>query len=292
MNNTITAAFVQEFHDAFVLAAQQTDSRLGATTMSRGMIKGSAFTANDMGTIDPRQVTNRYGDTEWTIPDVGVRQALMTDYDVAVPIDAFDLPKLLANPQGDYMKNALAGMNRKKDDVIYDALLGSALRKTSDTASYAGVALPSTQIILNGGTGFTKAKVTLARKLFRKREADKHAGEELFMLYDAEMLEDILADTTLTSADFMAVKMLQEGDVSGSWMGFKWVPYEAMNDTGTVRTTCAYTKSALHHGTGEDIRTDVGPRRDKRNLTQIYAAMSVGAVRVNESKVVQIDFAY
>ena len=32
---------------------------------------------------------------------------------------------------------------------------------------------------------------------------------------------------TLTSADFMAVKMLQSGDVSGRWMGFNWIPSRA-----------------------------------------------------------------
>ena len=292
MNNQITSAFVQQFHDGFVIQAQQKESRLGATVTSRGSIVGSAFTANDMGTIDPKQVTDRYADTEFTVPDTGVRQALMSDFDVAVPIDKFDLQKLLANPQGEYMQNVIAGLNRKKDAVIYSALLGNALRKTDETAAYSNTALPNAQIILNGGTGFTKAKITLARKTFRKNEADGHAGEELYMLYDGEMLDDILADTTLTSADYMAVKMLQEGDVGGKWMGFNWVPYEVMADTGSVRTTAAYTKSALHFGVGADIQTDVGPRRDKKNLIQIYAALSVGAVRVNEKKVMKIDFTY
>jgi hypothetical protein len=292
MNNTITAAHVQQFHDSFVAANEQKESRLEQTVTSRGSITGSSFTANDMGTVEAREVTNRYGDTEWSLPDVGVRQALMTDYDIAIPIEKTDLPKLLANPQGDYMQRAIAAMNRKKDAVIYNALVGSALRKTSDSGAYAGVALPSAQKILAGGAGMTKAKLLLAKKLFRKNEADAHAGEELFIAYDAEMMEDILSDTTLTSADFMAAKMLQEGDVSGKWLGFKWVPYEALTDTGSQRTTPVWTKTALHFGKGADIETDIGPRRDKRNLIQIYVNQSLAAVRVNEQKVVTIDFLY
>lgn len=289
MNNTITAAFVMQFHDGFVAAAEQKESRLEATVTSRGMITGSSFTANDMGSIEANQVTNRYGDTEWTIPDAGTRQGLMSDYDVAVPIDQFDLPKLLANPQGPYLERSIAAMNRKKDAVIYAALKGSALRKTDELGTFTGVAVPAGQIIAAGGTGFTKAKIVTARKLFRGNEADNHNGEELFMTFDSGMLEDILADTTLTSADFMAVKMLQEGDVSGKWMGFKWVPYEALSGT-TTKTAVAYTKTSAHVGMGQGIVTDIGPRRDKRNLIQIYAAMSIGAVRVNESKVVTIDY--
>ena len=282
MNNTITAAFVTQFHDSFVAAAEQKESRLETTITSRGMITGSSFTANDMGAIEANQVTNRYGDTEWTIPDAGTRSALMSDYDIAIPIDNFDLPKLLANPQGDYLQRAIAAMNRKKDAVIYTALRGSALRKTDELGTFAAVNLSGNQVIAAGGSGMTKAKIITARKVFRSNESDNHNGEELYITYDSGMLEDILSDTQLTSADFMAVKMLQEGDVSGKWCGFNWVPYEALAGTST--------KTAAHVGTGAGINTDVGPRRDKRNLIQIYAAMSIGSVRVNEQKVVTIDY--
>lgn len=289
MNNTITAAFVTQFHDSFVAAAEQKESRLESTVTNRGMITGSSFTANDMGAIEANQVVNRYGDTEWTIPEAGTRSALMSDYDVAIPIDQFDLPKLLANPQGDYLQRAISAMNRKKDAVIYTALKGSALRKTDESGSFAGVALSGAQVITAGGTGMTKGKIITARKVFRANESDNHNGEELYLTYDSGMLEDILSDATLTSADYMAVKMLQEGDVSGKWCGFTWVPYEALSGTST-KTAVAYTKTSAHVGTGQGIQTDVGPRRDKRNLIQIYAAMSIGAVRVNESKVVTIDY--
>lgn len=289
MNNTITAAFVTQFHDSFVAAAEQKESRLESTVTNRGMITGSSFTANDMGTVEAAQVTNRYGDTEWTIPDAGTRSALMSDYDVAIPIERTDLAKLMANPQGDYLQRCIAAMNRKKDAAIYAAAKGSALRKTDESGTFAGVALPAGQIIAAGGTGMTKAKIITARKAFRVNEADEHNGEELYIAYDAGMLEDVLSDTTLTSADYMAAKMLQEGDISGKWLGFKWVPYEALTGT-TTKTTIAWAKSGVHMGTGENIVTDIGPRRDKRNLIQIYVAMSIGSVRVNESKVVTIDY--
>lgn len=289
MNTTITAAFVQQFHDSFVAANEQKESRFESKVVNRGGITGSSFTANDMGTVEMNPVTNRYGDTEFTIPDVGTRQALMSDYDLAIPIDQFDLPKLLANPQGDYLQRTMAAAQRKKDAVIYAALKAAALRRTDESGTYAGVSLPSAQVIAAGGTGMTKAKIIQAKKQFRANEADEHNGEELFMAYDSGMLEDILADTQLTSADFMAVKMLQEGSIDGKWCGFTWVPYELLTGT-TTKTTVAWAKSSLHMGTGKNVTTDIGPRRDKRNLIQIYVALSLGAVRVNEAKVMTIDY--
>ena len=110
--------------------------------------------------------------------------------------------------------------------MIYRALLDTVLRKTSDTGAYAPVALPASQKIVAGGTGMTKAKLIAAKAMFRRNECDEQNGEELFITYNADMLTQILSDTTLTSADFMAVKMLQEGAVSGNWLGFKWLAYE------------------------------------------------------------------
>jgi hypothetical protein len=90
----------------------------------------------------------------------------------------------------------------------------------------------------------------------------------------------------------MAVKMLQDGDIAGKWLGFNWVPYEALKTVSTVKTTVAYTKSSTQFGTGMARTIDIGPRRDKRNLTQIYISESYGAVRVQENKVVTIDYQF
>ena len=292
----ITAAFVQQFHDSFEIAAQQNDSRLQAAVHDRGMITGASFTINDMGTIEMNQITERFGDTVWDLPDAGTRNALMADYGLFVPVEKRDLRKLIADPQGPYLKLTLSAANRKKDDVIYRGLLDPVLRKTSDTGAYAPVVLPASQKIVAGGTGMTKAKLIAAKAMFRRNECDEQNGEELFITYNADMLTQILSDTTLTSADFMAVKMLQEGAVSGNWLGFKWLAYEKLDSASagdpavTTKTAAAWCKSAVHFGTGAEYNTDIGPRRDKNNTIQISVDASYGAGRAAENKVVAIDF--
>ncbi|HCS4252658.1 TPA: hypothetical protein ORN00_004866, partial [Klebsiella aerogenes] len=238
----------------------------------------------------------RFGDTVWDLPDAGTRNALMADYGVFVPVEKRDLRKLLADPQGPYLQLTLAASNRKKDDVIYRALLDDVLRKTSNTGAYAPVALPASQKIVAGGTGMTKAKLIAAKAMFRRNECDEQNGEELYITYNADMLTQILSDTTLTSADFMAVKMLQEGAVSGNWLGFKWLAYEKLDSAEagdpavTTKTAVAWCKTAVHFGTGEEYNVDIGPRRDKNNTIQISVDASYGAGRAAENKVVAIDF--
>ncbi|WP_158785143.1 phage capsid protein [Pantoea sp. BAV 3049] len=288
--NMITAAFVQQFHDSFEIATQQKDSRLQGAVHDRGQITGSAFTINDMGTIEMNQITTRFGDTVWDVPEAGTRNALMADYGLFVPVEKRDLRKLIANPQGPYMALTLSACNRKKDDVIYRALIDAIPRKTEDNGAYTNVALPATQKIVAGGTGMTKAKLIAAKAMFRRNECDEQNGEELYFTYNADMLTQILSDTTLTSADFMAVKMLQEGALSTKWLGFNWIAYEKLDVTGTATTAAAWCKSAVHFGTGAEYNIDIGPRRDKNNTIQISVDASYGAGRANESKVVAIDF--
>lgn len=294
--NMITAAFITQFHDSFEIAAQQKDSRLQAAIHDRGSITGASFTINDMGSIEMKQITTRFGNTEWDVPEAGTRNALMADYAAFVPVEKRDLRKLLADPQGPYLQLTLAAANRKKDDVIYRALLDTVLRKTSDTGAYAPVALPASQKIIAGGTGLTKAKLIAAKAMFRRNECDEQNGEELFITYNSDMLTQILSDTTLTSADFMAVKMLQEGAVNQNWLGFKWLAYEKLDSVEagdpavTTKTAVAWCKTAVHFGTGEEYNVDIGPRRDKNNTIQISVDASYGAGRAAENKVVAIDF--
>lgn len=290
MNQTITAGYVKQFHDTWLLQAQQKESRLQVLVEDRGGITGTSFTANNLGATEANDVNSRLGDTVWTSQNHETRLAIMQDKDWSTPVDPFDVPKLLANPQGKYMENGLAAMSRKKDSVIYNALIDASLAKTNEDGPYASIVLPNTQKIVSGSSGMTKAKLITAKKLFRKNENDKFNGKQLFMLYDSEVLEDVLADTTLTNADFMAVKMLQDGDVSGNWLGFQWIPYEGLRTTGNTRTAVACTKGAIHFGTGLSRTTDVGPRRDKKNAIQIYIQESYGGTRVQEVDVVSIDF--
>jgi hypothetical protein len=210
----------------------------------------------------------------------------MRDFFEAMPLDRADIPKMIVNPitGGDYAGLLVAKKNRRVDDIIYRALRGTVTFKDSTTA-----ALPAGQKIAASATGFTKSKLISARKLFRANEADGHNGEELCIAYDSEMLEDILSDTTLTSADFLAVRMLQDGDVSRNWMGFKWTPYNAIENSGGTRFTVAWCKSAVHFGTGF-LEGDAGPRRDKKNTQQVSLAASFGAVRTSEKKAVEIAF--
>ena len=62
-------------------------------------------------------------------------------------------------------------------------------------------------------------------------------------------------------------------------------------DASSHRRVIAYAKSGLLMAVGADINVDIGPRRDKRNSTQVYCSASFGATRMEEGKVLEIKCA-
>lgn len=282
MSFQATEAFVQQFSANFVHLSQQMESRFqGAVRVEAGIV-GESKKINRIGSTAAQKKTTRHGDTPLIETPHSTRWIDLDDYEWADLVDELDKKKMLTDPTSDYLKAGVAAMNRSKDDVIYSAARGSARTSSGTTA------LPSGQKIAVGAAGLTKAKIIQTKKLFRANEADEENGEELYFAYGAEQMEDLMNDTTLTSADYLAVQMLQEGNVGKKWMGFKWIPSERMYKSGNDRYCVAWAKSGMALGVGAEVMTRVTERADKSYALQPYARMSIGAVRVEEAKVVEI----
>ena len=282
MSQQITEAFVQQFADNFRHLAQQMTSRFETRVSIEPNIVGMSKSVNRLGQRTAQRRTQRHADTPINDQPHSTRFVDLFDWDDGDMIDDQDKIRMLVDPTSDYVKAMVAALNRAKDDVIIASMGGNSRSTTGN------VILPVAQKIVVGGTGLTKAKIIQARKLFRQNEADNHNGEELFITYTAAAAADILADATLTSADYMAGKFLQEGDVEGKWMGFTWIPSERTPYDGATRRLYAWAKSGVTLGKGADITTKVGEDPGKGFNVRIYAKQSIGAVRTEEEKVVEI----
>lgn len=282
MSFQVTEAFVQQFSANFQHLAQQTESRFqGAVRVEAGIV-GDSKKINRIGATAAMKKTTRHGNTPLIETPHSTRWIDLEDYEWADLVDELDKKKMLADPTSDYLKAGVAAMNRAKDDAIYAAARGNARSSTGS------VALPAGQKIAVGGTGLTKAKIIQAKKMFRANEADEENGEELNFAYGNEQMEDVLNDTTLTSADYMAVQMIQEGNMSKKWMGFKWIPSERMTKVSADRFCIAWAKSGLALGVGAEVMTRLTERADKSYAMQPYARMSIGGARIEDAKVVEI----
>ena len=284
MSFQVTEAFVTQFSANFYHLSQQSESRFESKVVVEPGIVGESKKMNRIGATASQRKTTRHGDTPLIETPHSTRYIDLDDYEWADLVDELDKKKMLADPASAYLKAGVAAMNRSKDDVIIAAMNGSA-RSTS-----GGVALPAAQKIAHGSAGLTKAKLITARKNFRTNECDGENGEELYIAYTSEQLEDMLNDTTLTDTQYNTVMSMMSGDIpkGQKLFGFGVVPSERITNNGTSDLALAWAKSGVALGIGAEIMTRLTERPDKSYAMQPYACMSLGAVRIEDAKVVQI----
>ena len=284
MSFQVTEAFVTQFSANFYHLSQQMESRLESKVVVESGIVGESKKMNRIGATAAQKKTTRHGDTPLIETPHSTRYVDLDDYEWADLVDDMDKKKMLADPASDYLKAGVAAMNRSKDDVIIAAMNGSA------RSSSGSVALPAAQKVAHGSAVLTKAKLITARKNFRVNECDGENGEELYIAYSADQLEDLLTDTTMTDTQYNTVLSMMSGDIpkGQKLFGFGVVPTERITNDGTSDLVLAWAKSGVALGIGKEITTRLTERADKSYAMQPYACMSLGAVRIEDAKVMQI----
>jgi hypothetical protein len=81
-----------------------------------------------------------------------------------------------------------------------------------------------------------------------------------------KQITDLLGTTEVTSSDFNTVKALANGEVN-SFLGFNFIVSNRLALSSTTRDE----------------------RSDKSYATQVYYCMSIGATRMEEAKVVEVQ---
>ena len=135
------------------------------------------------------------------------------------------------------------------------------------------------------------AKLNEARKKLKQNNIDMN--EPMFCIANASALAALLLESEIQSIDTNTVRALVAGEID-TFMGFKFIHYEALSgvadgtDTDPVDVLC-YAKSAIGLGLGQDIKVRISERDDKSYSTQVYASMTIGAVRIEEEKIAIIE---
>jgi len=130
------------------------------------------------------------------------------------------------------------------------------------------------------------AKLISAKSLFGKADVDPDM--QLNMAITQDQLDALLAVTEVKSADYNSVKALVEGKVD-TYMGFKFHRTERLLKTGNIRSCFAWVEDGILLAVGANPTAKISERADKKYSTQVYMDMDIGATRMEEVKVVQID---
>jgi hypothetical protein len=319
MSNQVDKAMVDEFNAGFIHLSQQMECRFSGKVREETQNSESQFWDQLAPTVAQRK-TGRHSDTPLINTPHDRRRCTLEDYEWADLVDKADKIRMISDPAGDYLKAAVAAMNRAKDDVV--------IREFSAT-SYTGrsggtaVELPRANVLVacaatnpgNSPDYLNELTLRRAAEFFDSKEA-ANDGESKYIALDSKNLyQGLLADNSITSNDYNVVKALVRGEVD-SFMGFEFIRTERLlnvdesktrygdlkynNATGLLQTAAtpaissadkvlpAWVQSGLLLAKGQDIVTRITERDDKSYSVQPFCSMSIGATRMEEDKCLEI----
>jgi len=272
----------QQYGNNIMLLAQRKMSKMLPFVYNKGIVTGKTFFQDRMAEWSMEAKGGLNVATPQNDPGYSRRMAYIKTYNDGRLVDRSITLQSLANPTSEWAMNAAYAMGRKIDSEILTALIGSA---AYGEAGGSSVALPSAQKIANGSTGLTLAKILQAKRIMDEDDVEEDGR---CMVVSPQALEDMLSVEQLTSNDYNSVKALVRGDVD-TFLGFKFIKHTGLAVASLVRSCIAFQRNALAFGStaGSFVKVEDLPTRSYSK--QIYYELNIGAVRLEEERVVQVD---
>lgn len=284
MSSQVTTAFVQQYSSNVQLLSQQKGSLLRNAVRVESQVGKNAF-YDQVGSATAQKRLSRHADTPQIDTPHARRRVSLVDYEYADLIDDQDKVRTLIDPTSPYSQATAFAMGRAIDDEIISAAFGTAY--TGETGS-TSTTFPSGQVVSVGSpvAGLSIAKLVEAKQLLDEANVDTTLPR--YVAVAPEQLADLLNITTVTSSDYNTVKALVQGEID-TFLGFKFIVSTRLSsESGTNRRVIAWAEDGLLLSIGKDITAKIDERADKGYATQVYYAMSIGATRMEEEKVVEI----
>ena len=290
MPDTQSNVYAQAYAANIMQLAQQKYSKLMPIVYIKPNVKGKTFFQDQIGKWAMSTKGGRNVQTPNNDPNLARRMGTMVDYHDNRMLDRGDELRMISDPRSAYTIAAASALGRQIDTVIANQLLATA--KSGETGS-TNVTLGTTSISAHvnptGTATGTAATLTFARVRNAKRVLDLEdvEMEDRFFVVSPHGMDQLLNTTQATSSDYAAVKALVRGEID-TWMGFKWITSNQLSSSGTVSSCFAMNRYAICLALGAEplVRTD--ERTDLSYSWQVYYELNIGAVRLEEARVVEM----
>lgn len=296
MSDQITTFNYETYNSGVSALAQQMMSATQGA-MVQDTLTGKRSFWDQVGVSRLAQKTGRAVNIPIAEVPLARRSVVAKDYYGRDFVDEFDKLKILNDPTNPMTQSYAAAMARLQDFVAIDAALGTAYVGEEGTTP---IVLPSTQKIAAGGTGFTLDKLQDAVERLKTRSAVM-PGDEIHVWWTAKQEKAFINTAEVKSADYNSQKVMVNGALD-SFYGCKFHRIEdiyyadstaataerILPKVSTTRSCVAWVKSGMRFGTWKAPSGRVDWIAE-RMAWQVSASLSIGATRMEEVKVVQID---
>lgn len=293
MSQNLPNHYVYQFANNVQLKLQQKGSKLMQYVSSGSHMGEQASVVDQWSKIEMQEVLSRFSPIVRTDAAADRRWVQPSKFDLAQMIDPFDELQILTDPKSKYVENAVNAAGRKYDDLIIDALFGTA--KTGKLGTTSTTFPSGQQVAVNQGasanTGLTVAKLREAKRLLMAAEVDLDS-DSITAIVTAKQHDNLLAEAQVISMDFNEKPVLVDGKVT-RFMGINIVHCERLDTDGSsYRRIPVFAKSGIYLGKWNEMKTDISQRKDlSGHPWQAYLYMMAGATRLEEEKIVEIKCA-
>lgn len=281
MADTQNLVWAQAYGQNIMQLAQQKYSKLINTVYLKPNVKGKTFFQDQIGAWAMEAKGGRNTATPNNDPVLGRRMGIMNDYHDNRMLDRGDELRTISDPRSAYTIAAASAIGRQIDEVIIRAALGVAYSGETGSTS-----------VTNGNIALvTAASMTLARVVAIKAlmDAQDVETEDRTFVITPAALDNLLNTTTATSSDYNSIKALIRGEIN-TWMGFNWIMSTRLAAvSASTLVGIAYQKYGLCAAMASEplVRTDERP--DVSYSWQVYYELNMGAVRLEENRVVVVN---
>jgi len=239
----------QKEFDSKVKLAFQGKYKLEGTCEYRGNVTGNSYDFRLMG----KGMGHERGAPSSDVTPMDISHskptATMKDYEFPEYTDIFNDAEVNFDEMSKLASVIANAGGRRKDQLQIDAMAAGTFNATLT----AGEGLLVDTDVGGVGTGLNVAKLRAIKKMFVAREAD----ETIFIAMESEGLDDLLADSTLTSSDYNTVKALVNGEIN-QFLGMTFITFGTraeggLNLTGSIQDGYAWTASSVGVASGIEL---------------------------------------
>ena len=294
MSANVPNWYVQQYSTNIDLLLQQMGSKLAAAVSTGSYVGTSASPVDQVGLIEMQAVTSRFAPMPRVDAALSRRWVSPSDWDLPQLIDSFDKLRLLTDPGSSYVKAAVLAAGRQKDRLIIEAFTAAAKTGVAGAGSTIFTAANEVDVAVGGANSrLNVAKLKAVKELMRAQYVD-FDNDPVYVGLTAKDESNLMDDIQMVSSDFNKrdIPVLQDGKLI-NFLGMNFIYCELIEAVaaGTNEVDVpVWAKSGMHLGIWNDIYTSISVRNDLQSEPwQAYVKMSMGATRLEENKVYNIE---
>ena len=295
MGEEITVGHSEEYASNVRLLAQQMNTRFRGAVTVKNKTGKAAQMMNQVGMVRAQKRTTRNADTPLIPVPHDARWVYPEDYEWADLIDKQDDigVRSIVSFESSYVQAGAAACNRAIDEEV----MGAFFSETTKTGTGGGttsawstfVAATTQNKIVHGSAGLTAAKIKAGLKALRSHNVDL-TTEPVFCAVSSGQIEDLQLEDQYINYDYSDQRTLNAsaGEIK-PFLGVRFIHYEDVTNDGTTWSVPMWVPSGIGLGIFDDIAGRVSERDDKSYSKQVYTCATIGATRLEEKKIVEIE---